>query len=296
MPAYASFTPVSTWANCCDSPTRWNFQNTTTGGVDATRLGQLHWKPILACARSWACDLCACVQARGRRRGRVGVWGCGCVYVPSEKMQIFFPGFSLLWLVSGWAQRLEWFCSSRLVSISEGHCTGEKHCPPKALSVRGDMDSDQLHVPAISSWNRIWPTLRTRPLLKALFLQYADTLFATIWIFLSWSTGVKNISRWNLLFRINASFFLLPFLSCCFACKIHSNNPIRTVILFKRVRVCAFVFTRYLSSIAIEDSMSTYWFAARYWQSLVWASKLTIVKVHCLHQISQTNTGTWRVQ
>ena len=32
-----------------------------------------------------------------------------------------------------------------------GQCMTDRHCPPKALSARGDMDSDQLHVTAISS-------------------------------------------------------------------------------------------------------------------------------------------------
>ena len=29
-----------------------------------------------------------------------------------------------------------------------GQCTTDRHCPTKTLSARGDMESDQLHVPA----------------------------------------------------------------------------------------------------------------------------------------------------
>ena len=30
----------------------------------------------------------------------------------------------------------------------EGQCATDRHCPTKTLSARGDMESDQLHVPA----------------------------------------------------------------------------------------------------------------------------------------------------
>ena len=34
------------------------------------------------------------------------------------------------------------------ISTAGGQCTTDSHCPTKTLSVRGDMESDQLHVPA----------------------------------------------------------------------------------------------------------------------------------------------------
>ena len=44
-------------------------------------------------------------------------------------------------------------------------------------------------------------------------------------------------------------FFLLHFLSCCFARKIDSSDPIATMILFKCVRMC--VCVRLLSRVPI---------------------------------------------
>ena len=169
-----------------------------------------------------------------------------------------------------------------LVSIVGGQCMTDRHCPPKALSVRGDMDSDQLHVTAISSWNRMWLTLRTMPLLNAHFLQSThrcsmnftcfmqvcnnmDLFFMLYWLY--WFQEHLKMEPGALQNQCRI-LFLLHFLSCCFARKIHSSDPIPTMILFKCVRVCvcAFVVTcSYLSSIAIEDSMPTYWFTTGYW-------------------------------
>ena len=40
------------------------------------------------------------------------------------------------------------FCQLTQLILAGGQCTTDRHCPTKTLSARGDMESDQLHVPA----------------------------------------------------------------------------------------------------------------------------------------------------
>ena len=58
-------------------------------------------------------------------------------------MFFVFRFFMTSWM---FPSRDSFFCQ---IVQAGGQCTTDRHCPTKTLSARGDMESDQLHVPAI---------------------------------------------------------------------------------------------------------------------------------------------------
>ena len=81
------------------------------------------------CARARVC-VCVCVQHLNRCK----TCTCGLLDEP----RLGFPNFS------GFAKLFSWL----IILLQGGQCMTDRHCPTKTLSVRGDTESDQLHVPA----------------------------------------------------------------------------------------------------------------------------------------------------
>lgn len=191
------------------------------------------------------------------------------------------PSWFFASVVGQRAQRLEWSCSSNLFN-SRGTVHDWQTLPTEGtvspwwyglwstsrncnFFLKQDVANLENHAAFECSFFAIHPQVfHEFHVFHASLQQYGSFFHALLTLLVSrtFEDGTRSSSE------SVPDFFLLHFLNCCFARKIHSSDLIPTMILFKCVRVCvcAFVVTcSYLSSIAIEDSMPTYWFTTGYW-------------------------------